>query len=509
MAYATVAKMPVQIGLYTCMVPLVVYAFIGCSRTASVTTTSTIATLTASTMIGAGIAAGSPDAQSHLITLTLLVGVFLLIARLLRLGSVIENVSEATLTGIKVGVGLTVAVAQLPKLLGVTENPSATGFFGMLWSAVRQIGDANLVTVAVSIVSVTLLLLIGRFAPLVPGPLVVVVLGIGLAAFGGLPSMGVALIPEVPQGIPLPGLPALDHIGQLVPGALAIALMAFLETAAVARGVRRADEPPIDADRELSANGLAAVLGSFFHSLPPAGGFSQTGMNLRAGARTQVSGLVTALLAVFVALFLAPVLSNLPQATLGAMVVVAVLGLVDIGALARLYRFDKVEFTLAVIVAVFGLTVGLLPAVAVGVLLTLYLVLRELNQSHVVALIDGRAADPDAAVVPADPLVLRFQIGLYAANLRTNTAAVQRLATEQDPRPTAVVLDLSRLPRVSTTVLDGWRDMESALADAGIEVRYAAMRPGVHDMARRWPWWAEVEAQGRYFDTVAAAVARE
>lgn len=488
MAYATVAHVPVQFGLYTCMLPLVVYAFIGGSRTTSVTTTSTIATLSASTLVGAGVVAEAP---SHLITLTLLVGVFLLAARLLRLGSIIENINEATLLGLKAGVGLTVAAAQLPKLLGVEDNPHATGFFHVLWSALRQLGDVNLPTVFLSIVTITVLLLIGKFAPLIPGPLVVVALGIVLAAFGGLPSMGVAVIPAVPQGIPLPALPALDHVTHLVPGALAIAMMAFLETIAVARGVRRPDEPQIDADRELSANGIAALVGSFFHTLPPAGGFSQTGMNLRTGARTQVSGLATAALAVLVAVFLAPVLSKLPQATLGAMVLVAVLGLIDIGALRRLYRFDKLEFSLAAIVGVFGLTVGLLPAVAAGVLLTLYFVLREANRAHVVQV--GR-----------DPLVLRFDLGLYTANLRANIDAVVAQVAAGDPRPCVVVLDLSRLPWLSSTILDGLRDLETEISD--VEVRYAGLRADLHEAAKRWPWWQDVEAQGRYFGTVDAAM---
>ncbi|WP_051288790.1 SulP family inorganic anion transporter [Mycobacterium sp. URHD0025] len=486
MAYATVAHMPVQFGLYTCMLPLVVYAFIGGSRTTSVTTTSTIATLSASTMVGAGIAAGSPDAQAHLITLTMLVGAFLLAARLLRLGAIIENINEATLLGLKVGVGVTVAASQLPKLFGVEDDPHATGFFHILWSVLRHIGQLNIPTVLLSIVTITLLLLIGKFAPLVPGPLVVVVLGIVLAAFGGLPSMGVALIPEVPQGIPLPALPALDHVGQLIPGALAIAMMAFLETVAVARSVRRPEEPQIDADRELSANGVAALVSSFFHTLPPAGGFSQTGMNLRTGARTQVCGLVTAALAVLVAVLLAPVLSKLPQATLGAMVLVAVLGLIDIGALQRLYRFDKLEFSLAAIVGVFGLTVGLLPAVAAGVLLTLYFVLREANRAHVVQ-------------VNAHPLVLRFELGLYTANLRANIDAVAALVAACDPQPDAVVLDLSRLPWLSSTILDGLRDLETGMH--GVEVRYAGLRDDLHRAALRWPWWQDVERQGRYLGT--------
>ncbi|MGV0741202.1 SulP family inorganic anion transporter [Mycolicibacterium sp. XJ870] len=509
MAYATVANMPVQIGLYTCMVPLVVYAFIGGSRTASVTSTSTIATLTASTMVGAGIVAGSPDAQAELITLTLLVGLILLAARLLKLGSLIESVNEATLVGIKAGVGLTVAAAQLPKLLGVQPDPEEEGFFRVVDSAVEQLAQANLATVLLSAGTIVVLVLIGRFLPSIPGPLIVVALGIGLVAFTGLSDRGVTVIPEVPRGIPLPGLPALDHIGGLIPGALAIALMAFLETVSVARGVRKSSEPQVDPDRELSANGLAAVLGSFFHALPPAGGFSQTGVNLRAGARTQVSGLVTAALAVLVAVLLAPVLSKLPEATLGAMVLVAVVGLIDLGAFKRLYVFDKVDFAMALIVALFGLTAGLLPAVAVGVLLTLYLVLRELNRAHVVPLVrygDNVWVARDGA--PGDPLVLRFEIGLYSANLRTNSEAVREMALTAVPHVTTVVLDLHQLPLVTSTILDGLRDMDTELAQNNVRTVFANMRDDVHATAQRWPWWQEIEKQGRYFDTLDGAVAQ-
>jgi sulfate permease, SulP family len=416
MAYATVADMPVQFGLYTCMLPLVVYAFVGGSRTASMSTTSTVATLTASTMLGAGIVAGSPDAQSDLITLTLLVGVILLAARLLRLGSIVENINRATLIGLKAGVGLTIAASQLPKLLGVAPDPNHDGFFRVLWSALSQVGDAHVITVWLTVVSIGILLLMGVVTPRIPGPLVIAALGI-VAAFGGLSSMGVKLIPAVPQGLPVPDLPSFDHVGQLIPGALAIAMMAFLETVSAARGIRRSEDPQLDPDRELTASGLAAVLGSFFHTLPPSAGFSQSQVNTRSGARTQVSSLVTAALAIVVALVLAPALSKLPEATLGVMVLVPVLGLIDVRAMRRLLAFDRLEFALAMVVMLFALVAGLLPAVAVGVLLTLYAVLHEANHPHVVQVVrqdgehwvDRAEGDP---IEPADPLVLRTQSAL-------------------------------------------------------------------------------------------------
>ncbi|MFD4265776.1 SulP family inorganic anion transporter [Rhodococcus sp. NPDC058481] len=509
MAYATIADMPVQIGLYTCMVPMVVYAMLGGSRTASVSTTSTIAVLTASTLVGAGIAAGSDDAQTSLMTLTLMVGVILLLARLLRLGSIIENISEATLTGIKAGVGLTVAAAQLPKLLGVSEASDATGFFEVVWSALRQIADANPATVLLAAGSIATLYAMARFVPRIPGPLVVVAAGIVLVAFAGLADHGVALIPPVPQGIPLPGLPSLHDLGALLPGALAIAIMAFLETVSVGRSVRRTGEPQIDADQELLANGAAAVAGSFFHALPPAGGFSQTAIALRAGGRTQAASLVTVVLAVAVALFLAPILDDLPQAALGAMIVVAVLGLIDFREFRTLWEINRLEFWIALCTALVGLVFGLLPAVFVGVVLTLYLVLRELNRPHIVQLSPDehgiyRAGPEEAPMVPAEPLVLRHNSGLYTANVRATIAAIQSRVLASGSK--SVVLDVSRAYKVSTTVLHGFRDLLQELGEAGVTVYFADLPASELETARKVPGGREIIESGRYFATVDDAV---
>ncbi|MFG1785266.1 SulP family inorganic anion transporter [Rhodococcus oryzae] len=509
MAYATIADMPVQIGLYTCMVPMGVYAMLGGARAVSVSTTSTIAVLTASTMIGAGIAAGSEDAQTSLMTLTLLVGVILLLARVLKLGSIIENINEATLTGIKVGVGLTVAASQLPKLLGVPSDRDATGFFRVVWSALRQIGDANGATVLLAVGSIGALYAMAKLVPRIPGPLVVVAAGIALVAFAGLDGRGVELIAEVPQGIPLPGIPSLDDIGALIPGALAIAAMAFLETVSVARGVRRQGEPQIDSNQEMLANGVASVAGAFFHTLPPAGGFSQTAVALRAGARTQVSGLVTAALAVLVALFLAPVLSDLPQATLGAMVVVATLGLVDIGAFARFWRINKLEFAIALATALIGLTAGLLPAVAVGVLFTLYLVLRELNRPHVVQLhqgSDGRwvGGDEDAPTDPADPLVLRINSALYTANVLANVTAIADRIEAAGAK--TVVLDCSRAWKITSTVMHHIRDLEQDLSARGVTICFVAVPQRDLETARKTELGRQFEDSGRIFATVDDAI---
>ena len=225
-----------------------------------------------------------------------------------------------------------------------------------------------------------------------PAPLIAVVGGIALVALASIDEHGVALIAPVPSGLPTPVTPDVDHLGALLPGAFAIAIMCFLETAAVARSVRRPDEPSIDNDQELAANGVACIAGAFFRAMPAAGGFSQTAINQRAGARTQLSEIVTALLAVLCALFLGGVLSDLPQATLGCLVMIAVLGLIKPAEFVRYWRLSRIEFWVAAITAVVGLAFGLLVAVLAGVILTLFLVLYELDRmrpTELQATLDG------------------------------------------------------------------------------------------------------------------------
>ena len=512
MAYATVANMPVQIGLYTCMVPVVVYAFIGGSRVASVTTSSTVSTLTASTMLAGGVLIGSDDQRGDLITLTLLVGLFLLLARVFRLGMLVDNISDMTLVGIKIAVGLTVMAAQLPKLLGVPPHPRTTGFFRVAWAALTDIPNASVVTVAVSVVCLVVLLALTKFAPQVPGPLLAIVLGIAVSAMVALPVYGVALIPTVPSGLPLPDMPRLDrHIVPLIPGALAIAVMAFLETIAVARTSRHAAEPSTEPDRELLALGVASVAGAFFHSLPPAGGFAQTSVNMRSGARSQISALVLVVLAVLVALLVAPILSLLPQAVLGAVVVVAVTRLVDIGALRRLYRLNPRECFGAIGVALIGLAFGLIPAVAVAVAATLLLVLHVVNAPHVVQVVrqDNRAwveQAENADLVPADPLVLRCLVPLYAANVRPNVTTIRSAALASPTPPATVVVDLVRQTVLESTVLHILVELDRELSEAGVRLMITAVPERTLRTLRRAEWWRDVESNGRYQPDLDAAV---
>ncbi len=515
LAYATIAGMPVEIGLYTCMLPMLVYAVLGGSRTLSVSTTSTIAILVTATLS----ALPARDADRLLrdaFTLTFLVGLCLLAMRLFRLGAIVENISSATLTGIKAGVGLTVAVTQLPQLLGVTPDAQDEGFFGQLADAVSKIPDANRATVAVSAVAIGVLLVLRRRWPRVPGPLVVVAGGIILVAVTSIESRGLALIDKVPSGLPSPTAPEFGDMGALLPGALAIAIMAFLESVLVARGNRGRAEPPVDSNQELLATGFAALAGGLSQSLPPAGGFSQSAVNQRAGARTQLAGIVTAVLAVLVALFLGPVLDDLPRAILAAMVIVATLGLLDFRAFVEYYRIDRSEFWVAVVTAAIGLTSGLLLAVAVGVILTLVLVLRQLDRPRVRPLYARPGggwtplpapSDQPAAQQPAGIMVLHLDGALYTGNAQSTSTAIMAGVRAADPPPHAVVLEGSAVSKMTVTMLDALRTMQADLEVDHIALILAAFSPATLAAARQSAWFAALEQGGCVQPTVDDAVA--
>lgn len=494
MAYATIADLPVQVGLYTCMVPMLVYAVLGGSRAMSVSTTSTIATLTATTLVTAGVAAGSSDALGSLTTLTLLVGLVLLAARVLHLGSLVENISSATLVGVQVGVGSTVAVGQLPKLLGVDTGFSGHGFVRAVVAAVEALPRADGPTMLLAAASIAVLVLGRRLLPRVPWPLVVVVAGIVLVAVTGPDAPGgLRLIDPVPSGLPVPHLPTFQHVPAMLPGVFAIATMAFLESAAVARGIRRREDPPIDSDRELLATAAASTLGSFFQVLPAAGGFSQSAVNQGAGARSQLSGIVTAVLAVVVALFLGPVLGLLPQATLAALVFTAVIGLIDVRALIRLARISRRDFWIAAATAFAGLTVGLLPAVLVGVLGTFGVVLRELNR---VRIDDVHRSGGDLALTVGGPL--------YTANVLGYSRAVLA-AVGPDTR--RVLLDLHQMRQTSVTVLDALEDLDHELEAHGVLLVVVSVPEGAAVVARRTSWFRHLEEAGRARTATAIAPA--
>ena len=337
--------------------------------------------------------------------------------------------------------------------------------------------------------------------------------GIILVATTNVEERGLALIAPVPTGLPGLSLPVLGDVFALLPGALAIAVMAFLETVLVARTNRQRAEPQISTDQELLAVGVASLAGGLTQSLPPAGGFSQSAVNLRSGARSQLSGLVTALLAVTVAMFLAPLLDDLPQAVLAAMVMVAILGLLDPRDFARYARIDRAELWVAVVVTGLCLTGGMLLGVGAGVALTLLLVVRQVNRPRIRPLYRRpaggwttiRPAGEDGGV--AGTLLLHLDGSLYTGNAQVTVDAVVAAGRDAVPPVHTVVLEVSAVHRVTVPMIDAVRSLQEELATDGITLELAGIPPASLEVMRRDPWFAGAESAGLVFDTVDDALA--
>ncbi len=304
LAYATVAGLPVQVGLYTAFLPMVIYAFLGTSRPLSVSTTTTLAILVAAGLDRA-VPGGNPaELVVATATLTLMVGVILVLASLLRLGFLANFISAPVLAGFKAGIAIVIVVDQIPKLLGIHFQKGS--FPHNVLEIVQGIPHASVITIAVGALTFVALVGFERFLPRVPAPLVAVAGAIAATSLLGLAAQGVGTVGHVPVGLPSLTLPDLSLVAQLWPVALGTALMSFTETIAAGRAFVREGEPMPGSNRELLATGLANLGGAVLGAMPAGGGTTQTAVNRRAGACTQVAELVTAAISLCVMLFLAP-----------------------------------------------------------------------------------------------------------------------------------------------------------------------------------------------------------
>jgi len=488
MAYATVAGLPVAVGLYTALIPMVVYALLGSSRVLSVSSTTTLAIL-AGTQLGLVAPDGDPaKLVTATATLTALVGAMLLLARLLRLGFVANFISTPVLTGFKAGIGLVIVLDQVPKLLGI--HITKQGFFHDLLSVVHHLPQASLITLAVAAATFAVLIGMERLWPHSPAPLVAVGGGIAASWYFGLKSVGVSTVGLIPQGFPSLTLPDLALIEQLVPGALGIALMSFTETIAAGRAFARTGDPPINANRELIATGLANAGGALLGAMPAGGGTSQTAVVRAAGGRSQKASLVTAAAAVATMLLLAPLLGLLPNATLAAIVIVYSIGLIQPVEFLAIRKVRTMEFRWAIVAALGVLTFGTLQGIVVAIILSLIGLASQTAHPRVSVIGRKRGADVLRPLSPEHPddetfeglLILRPEGRLFFVNAQYVAEQVDALVTQYKPR--VLALDMSRVPDIEYSALQMLMEGEQRATERGAVVWLAGLNPGVLEVVR-------------------------
>ena len=502
MAYATVAGLPVAVGLYTAFVPSIIYGLLGSSRVLSVSSTTTLAILT-----GAELGSVVPDGDPAKLliataTLTALVGALLLTARLLKLGFVANFISVPVLTGFKAGIGLVILLDQAPKLLGL--HIAKQSFFADLANLVRHLPETSLPTLTVAGVTLAVLVGMERLKPHSPAPLVTVAAAIAASWLLSLGTWGVPTVGTIPQGLPSLTLPDPTLVLALLPGAIGIALMSFTESIAAGRAFAAPGDPPINANRELVGTGAANLGGALLGSMPAGGGTSQTGVVRSAGGRTQVASLVTAAAALATMLLLAPVLGLLPQATLAALVIVYSVGLIQPAEFRAIYKVRRMEFRWAVVAAAGVLVFGTLQGIVVAIVLSLLGLALQTAYPRVSVIARKRGADvlrPLTSEHPDDEtfeglLILRPEGRLYFANAQNVADRIRALIAEHKPR--VVALDFSRVPDIEYSAL---QMVQEAARRTGVTFWLVGLNPSVLDMVRRAGLDRELGAERLLFNT--------
>lgn len=503
LAYATVAGLPVAVGLYTAFIPMLIYAFMGTSRVLSVSSTATLAIL-AATQLALVAPDGNPDRLiTAAATLAAMTGVILLIASMLRLGFVANFISTPVLTGFKAGIGFVIVLDQIPKMLGVAIVKQ--GFFQDVATVTQAVPDTSMITLGIALATVLLLVGIERFIPRVPAPLVAVAGGIAASSVFELAAAGVATVGLIPQGMPSVTLPDFSLVQQLLPGALGIALMSFTETVAAGRAFAKSSEPPIKANRELLAIGAANVGGALLGAMPAGGGTSQTAVVRAVGGQSQKASMVQAAAAAATMLFLAPFLGLLPNAVLAAVVIVYTVGLIKPTEFLAIRRIRTMEFRWALFAMIGVLAFGTLNGIVVAVILSLIGLASQ--AAHPKVYVIGRKRGEDVLRPVSTKhiddetfeglLILRPEGRLFFANAQLVGEQIRTYVGQYKPR--VLALDMSRVFDIEYSALQMLIEGERRMTGEGHTVWLADLSPAALECARASGFADRLEKDGRLF----------
>lgn len=511
MAYATVAGLPVQVGLYTAFVPMIIYALFGSSRPLSVSTSATLAILTATALAQAAPNGGAADLMKTTATLTLLVGGMLVLAGLLRLGFVANFISDPVLTGFKAGVAVVVVLDQLPHLIGIHVVKGS--FFHNLMAIVTGLPHASPVTFAVGVITLVVLVALEHLFPRAPAPLIAVACAIGAVSLLSLQSYDVDIVGHIPTGLPSLTMPDLSLAGSLWADAAGIALMSFTETVAAGRAFVQSGEPVPKPNRELLATGLANAAGAYLGSMPGGGGTTQTAVNRLVGARSQLAELVTAAVTLGTMLLLAPFIGLMPYATLAAIVIVYSIGLFKPAEFRAIVAVRRTELVWALAALVGVVLLGTLWGILVAIVVSLVALAHQVSDPPVYVLRrkPGTNVFRPVSVEHSDDeafpglLLLRTEGRIFFANAANIGQKVLPLIMQA--RPKVVAMDLDAVFDLEYTALKMLIEAERKLSEHGVELWLVGLNPGVLLMVERSPLGATLGHERMFFnldDAVAA-----
>jgi SulP family sulfate permease len=502
LAYAMLAGLPPEVGLYASILPLAAYALFGTSRTLAVGPVAVVSLMTASAIGQAAAQGGPADQLAAAGVLALLSGGMLTLMGVLRLGFLANFLSHPVISGFITAAGILIAAGQVKHVLGIPGGGDTLP--QMLLALGRQAAATNPVTLAIGAGSLAFLAFArSRLKPLLTraglpprtadmiakaAPLAAVAVTVGLAIAFDLGARGVALVGRIPQGLPALGLPAvpMDLVTALATPAFLISVVGFVESVSVAQTLAARRRQRIDPDQELIGLGAANIAAGLSSGYPVTGGFARSVVNFDAGARTPAAGVFTAAGIALAALYLTPLLESLPQATLAATIIVAVLSLVDLGAIRRVHAYSRSDFAAMAATVLVTLGWGVEPGIVAGVVLSLLLHLYRTSRPHmaVVGQVPGtehyRNVERHAVLTRPDILLIRVDESLYFANARFLEDRIAALVAER-PEMKHVVLMCSAVNAIDASALESLEEINRRLADAGIGFHLSEVKGPVMD----------------------------
>lgn len=490
LAYATLAGLPPQYGVYGYLIGGLFYAMLGTGKQLAIGPTSAISMLIGVTL--ADLANGNVQRWVDLASLSaLLFACMSILAYIIRLSSIINFISETVLVGFKAGAAIAIGVTQLPKLFGVQGGGES--FFGRLTVLSTQLSDTNLFVLIFGIVAIIILIAGEKLLPGKPVAILVVAISVLIITLTPLGTMGFSTVGIIPSGLPKLLIPDLnvEDIRAILPLAFACFLLAYIETVSAAKTLAQNNGYEIDAGQELLALGIANFATSLGQGYPVSGGLSQSAVNEKAGAKTPVSLIVASISIAVCLMFLTGLLKNLPSVILAAIVLVAVKGLIDVKELKRLYRVNRFDFVIAITALISVIIFGILYGVLIAALFSLTLIIRSVSSPHIAFLgrIPGtnRYTDikrhPDNELLPG-VLLFRVESTLVYFNASFVFNAVWAKIKEMGPELKTVIFDLSTSATIDSSGARLIKRLFNDLNARGIELKVAEAHSEVRDILR-------------------------
>jgi sulfate permease, SulP family len=493
MAYSMLAGLPPIYGLYAATIPLLLYAMFGTSRQLAVGPVAMVALLV---LAGVGQIAtpGSEEFIRLALLLSIMVGVFQLLLGLLRMGFLVNFLSHPVVSGFTSAAALIIGFSQLKNLTGI-NIPSSNYVHEILFNFINRLAEANLFTLSLGIGSILLILTLKRINKFIPGPLIVVVLGILMVYGFSWQKMNVAVVGEVPAGLPSFGMSSFGwgDVRALIPVMLTISLVGFMESIAVAKALHaRHKNYKLIPNQELIALGIANIGGGLFQSFPVVGGFSRSAVNDQAGAKSGMASIISAVLIIITLLFFTSLFYFLPKSVLAAIIMVAVFGLIDWKEAVHLWHVDKRDFAMLAATFVATLALGIEEGILFGVILSLVMVVFRAAYPHMAKL--GEVGESGIyrnldrfpqAKVPEGALIVRLDAQLFFANSNFFKEKIESWIADCKYEVHALIVDASAINQIDSTALHALHDLRDDLTKQKIKIYFSGVKGPVRDKFQR------------------------